>query len=61
MKKRLLFYKLGTLLMIFAMVIVFVRPTVFATPADESFDSAGVGDKGTQSYTLNGVIGLMVM
>ena len=27
----------------------------YAAPMDESFDFAGLGDKGTQSYTLNGV------
>lgn len=27
-----------------------------AAPADQIFDAAGVGDKGTQSYTLDGVI-----
>lgn len=28
---------------------------LLAAPADQNFDSAGVGDKGSQSYTLNGI------
>lgn len=41
-------------IMLVLMMVVLLSP-VSATASDENFDGAGVGDKGTQSYTLDGV------
>ena len=43
-------------MIIFVLMIAVLLNSVSATPADQNFDAAGVGDKGTQSYTLDGVI-----
>ena len=42
----------------FLMVILLASSNLaaFAAPADQNFDSAGVGDKGSQTYTLDGII-----
>ena len=39
----------------FLTLLIVIPIKSFGTPLDENFDSAGVGDKGTQIYTLNGV------
>ncbi len=46
--------RLCTALIVLA-VLMIISITAYAAPSDENFDSAGAGDKGTQSYTLNGV------
>jgi len=54
MKKRNIISRLCTVFVFLTLLIV-IPIKSFGTPLDENFDSAGVGDKGTQSYTLNGV------
>jgi len=55
MDLRKLISKLHVFLFIFMMMLAFSITGFAATPVDQNFDSAGFGDKGSQSYVLDGI------